>query len=362
MRACIVVSIVVFAACGGKKSDGTAAGGGSTTGSSVGGSGSSGAAAGSGAAGGSAGAAGSGGGAAAYCVPPDGDTALISFDADEKTATFCVGKESQEEATKKCTAVDLATGTFKAAASAPAAKPAPASDAFAVKQDTKAGTAEVCRGNACKKLDLPKQKPGDTGERYPYQISVSEDGKRVAAVYSGTDSVVFLDGTTGKKVRTVKAGDDQNGKCLQSAYIVGESVYVETSVCAGPGGNAMLYSWAGKTIGPVGSSEEAINVYGATPIPVGGDNWAVGNFGGGSVLVFSAKTGKQVHLLEVKRPEDCEACGSFLADAAGWRASPVVKVQSGKLVAMDSAGVSVLDPATGKVEKTYRTPFCAEKK
>lgn len=361
MRACIVVSIVVFAACGGKKSDGTAAGGGSTTGSSVGGSGSG--AAGSGAAGSSApagsGAAGSGGAAAKYCVPPEGDTALVSFDADEKTATFCIGKENDEKAAPKCTAVDLATGTFRTAASAPA--PAPASDAFAVKQDTKAGTAELCRGNACKKLDLPKQKPGDDGARSPYQISVSEDGKRVAAIYPGTDSVVFLDGTTGKKVRAVKAGDDQNGKCLQSTYIVGESVYVETSVCAGPGGSATLYSWAGKKLGPVGS-EETINVYGATPIPVGGDNWAVVSFGGGSVLVFSAKTGKQVHLMEVKRPEDCEACGSFLADAAGWQASPIVKLQSGKLVVMDSAGVSVLDPATGKVEKTHRTPFCPEKK
>lgn len=359
MRICIVVSIALFAACGGKKADGTA-GGGSTTGSSVAGGTAGSAAAGSATAAGSGAGSGSAGSAAAagkpaYCVTNENENTLIAFAADEKTATFCIGKETDAKAAPKCTTVDLGTGAYRAAAAAP--PPAPVSDSFAVKQDAKG--VEVCRGNACKKLDLPKPKPGEDGELKRYQISASEDGKRVVATGAGLAGVVFLDGGTGKKLRTVKVGDD-SGVCLERAQILGESVYVETSNCAGPGGSAVLYSWAGKKLGDVEKSEE-VNVYGAEPVHVGGDSWAAAGFGGGSVLVFSAKTGKQVQLMEVKQPEDCEQCGMVLGNAAQWSAQPLVKLPSGKLVTLDGSGVSILDPAAGKVEKTHRMPICPAK-
>ena len=354
MRTCVVVSIMLFAACGGKKADGTA-GGGSTAGSS--GSAGSAAAGSAAAAAGSAAGSGSAGSAAApkagYCVPADVDNTLVAFAADDKTATFCLRKEGDEKAAPACTAVELATGAYRAAAAPP--PPAPASDAFAVKQEAKG--VQVCRGNACKKLDLPRPKVAD-GELQKYQVSVSDDGKRVVATGGGLDGVAFLDGGTGKKLKSVKLGDDST--CLEGARFVGESVYVATSNCAGPGGSALLYTFAGKKIGEV-ATEDKINVYGAEPIHVGGDNWAVVGYGGGDVLVFSAKTGKQVHLIEVKQPEDCEQCGLVLGTAAQWSAAPIAKLSSGKLVTLAGAGVSILDPATGKVEKTHALPICPAK-
>jgi hypothetical protein len=188
---------------------------------------------------------------------------------------------------------------------------------------------------------------------------VSSDGKRVAATGGELGGVVILDATTGKKVKAVKLGDDST--CVEGAYFVGESVYVATSNCAGPGGSAVLYSAAGKKIGDV-ATEETINTYGAEPIHVGGDRWAIVGYGGGEILVFDARTGKQVHLVDIKEPEDCEQCGEVLGNAAQWSASPIAKLPSGKLATLDGTGVSIIDPAAGKVEQTHRMPICAATK
>lgn len=336
-----VVSFVALAACGSKKGEGPSGG------AAAGGSGSAGSAAGSGEAAGEA--------KPGYCVTSDADNMLAAFVADDRTVTFCLGKEGDEKVAPKCTVVDLATGAYSAAAAAPAAPAAPAA-ALAIKQDARG--VEACRGAACKKLDLPAPK-ADEGEVAAYGIAVSSDGKRVAATGGELGGVVLLDGATGKKLKELKLGGEDT--CIEGASFVGDSVYVATSNCAGPGGGAVLYSAAGQKLGDV-ATEETINAYGAEPLHVGGDHWAIVGYGGSEVLVFDGKTGKQVHIIDVAQPEDCAQCGEVLGTAAHWTASPIAKLPSGKLATLDGTGVSILDPETGKVEKTHRMPICAAAK
>jgi hypothetical protein len=330
-----LASLAPLAACGGGAAGGRPAG--------------TGAAAGPGAA--------AGAGAAAqpgYCVTADMENVLAAFGADDTTATFCLGKEGDDAGSPTCTAVDLATGAYRAAAAAPVAPDAPP-PALDIKQHEKG--VEACKDAACRKLDLPK--PGiEDGQIFPYKTAVSSDGRRVVAFQGAGADVVFLDAATGKRVKTLKLANDST--CIESAHFVGESVYVETSNCAGPGGSGAVYSWAGKKLADV--APEAFNPFGAEPISVGGDRWALVGFGGGDVLVFDGKTGKQVHLIEIPEPAGCERCGEVLGGGPShWSATRIAKLSSGKLVTLDGAGVSIIDPAAGKIEKTHRIPICPAK-
>jgi len=340
-----MVSMAWLAACGSKKADGPA--GGSAAGS----------AAGSAVAGGSGGdgsAGGSGDGAPrAHCIPSDAEHVLSTFVADDKTATFCLKKESDEKGASTCTTVDLATGAYRPAAALPARPAAPAA-ALTIKQDAQG--VEACKAGACTKLELPAPKVED-GSVSEYRVAVSEDGKRLVATGDALEGVVFLDGVTGKKLRTVKIASADS--CIDDAYFLGESVYIAASNCAGPGGSAVLYSFAGKKLGDVGA--QGFNTFGAEPLQVAGDQWAVAGYGGSGVLVFDARTGKELHLVEVKPPADCDRCGEVLGTAAHWSASPLVKLPAGKLATIDGTGVTIIDPATGKIEKTHRLPICPAK-
>jgi hypothetical protein len=339
-----LISMWLVAACGSKKDEGPA-GGSAAAGSAAAGEGGS-------AAAGSAAQAGSPGGAAqaSHCVQSDADNVLSAFVADDRTATFCLRKETDEKSPPACTEVDLATGAYR-----PAATPPPRAAAAAplvIKQD--ASGALACKGAACKKLELPRPKVED-GSVVEYNIAVSSDGRRVAATGGGLDGLVLLDGATGKLLKAVKIASDDT--CVEGAVFVGDAVYVETSHCGGgPGGSGALYSLDGKKLGDVGTGE--LNVYGAEPIQVAGDRWALVGYGGGTVLVFDGRTGKRVHLVEIKPPEGCARCGEVLGTAAHWSAAPIAKLPSGKLATIDGAGVTIIDPETGKVERTHRMPIC----
>ncbi|HWO22927.1 MAG TPA: hypothetical protein VNO30_29405 [Kofleriaceae bacterium] len=337
-----LAALAALAACGSKKSDGTA--GGSAAGGSAG-------SAGSGE--GSAGPAGAGPGEAAYCIPSDAANELAAFTADDTTATFCIGKEgvekAGEKAAPKCAVVDLATGAYRTAEAAPRA-PTPHAPALIIKQDD--GLALACKGTACQKLELPKPKGEDDAAEY--HVAVSSDGKHAAATGGGLDGVAFLDATTGKQRKLVKLA--AAGTCVDGAHFVGDAVYVATSNCDGPGGKGALYSSDGKKLGDLGPA--TFNPYDAEPVDVGGDHWALVGYGGGSVLVFDGKTGAQVHMVELPPPAGCAQCGAALGNPAQWSAAPIAKQPAGKLAIVGGAGVSIVDPGTGKLEKSHPLPIC----
>jgi hypothetical protein len=358
----MVAMLAALAACGSNKSDGPA--GGSAAGSGAGGApaagggsgGSGGGAGGGGAGSGGAAGAAAGGGGAAYCIPSAAGNELAAFTADDTTATFCIGRgdekgdeKGDERAAPKCAVVELASGAYRTAASAPRA-PARSARALMIKQE--AGAVEACKGTACQKLDLPRPKGEDAADGY--HVAVSSDGKRAAATGGGLDGVVFLDATTGKKLKTVKLASA--GTCVDGAHFAGDSVYVATSNCDGPGGKGALYASDGKKLGDLGPA--TFNPYDAEPVHVGGDLWALVGYGGDSVLVFDAKTGKQVHLVELKAPVGCAQCAEAIGNAAQWSAAPIAKLPSGKLAVFGGAGVTVVDPATGKIEKSHPLPIC----
>jgi hypothetical protein len=153
------------------------------------------------------------------------------------------------------------------------------------------------------------------------------------------------------------------GQCAMP-HFVGDLVYIATGPCMGSrgGGVAALYSWAGKKVADVQPRD--LNIDSAMPVHAGGDHWAIAviaDFSDSKVFVFDGKTGKQVHQIEIKAPQDCDRCLTALGSLGGWEAQPMVKLPSGKLATITKAGVSIVDPTAGKVEVTHRLPLCPAK-
>ncbi|MBA3542666.1 MAG: hypothetical protein H0T79_23825 [Deltaproteobacteria bacterium] len=292
--------------------------------------------------------------ATCFTKSDDGDDfSLDSFTASDTAATFCLKTESTPA---KCLEMDLATGTTKV--TAPPAKPAavPGPD---VKQDDKA--VQLCKGAACVTLQLPKlpAKPAD-GDAVTYNIDVSADGKRALATGNDLKGVQLLDAVTGKKQKLIPIKQDDGG-CLEHAQFVGDAVYVMISVCAGPGGEGFLYRADGKQFAKI----DQVNVYSATPLQLDGDQWAFAEFGGGGLAVIDVKTGKAVRTVRVVPPSEdgppeCETCVQ-LDGPNMFGVSSLVKTPNGKLVDISAAGIAVIDPKSGKVEKPHPIALCPAK-
>jgi hypothetical protein len=289
------------------------------------------------------------------CFPQQGQGVLSAFVADDTTATICVDlqdPDGYDKKTTKCLALDLASGTYKTA-TAPA-KPA---EPITFKQSTKA--VEACTGDKCVTLDVPKLPPSDEGAPTEYNIHASADRKKLIVVGGGSTQMggfTIVDAASGKKQLFVKMGSESD--CLEDAYFVGDTIYVLTSVCAGPGGMGHFLHADGKEFAKI--DQEKINVYGAIPLQVDGDQWAFSDFGGGNFAIYDVKTGKEARMITIARPEDCDDC--TLIEGPNISTSTLVKTPAGKLVTIGSAGVTVIDSKTGAVGKTARLPMCVKPK
>ncbi|MBA3542667.1 MAG: hypothetical protein H0T79_23830, partial [Deltaproteobacteria bacterium] len=301
---------------------------------------------------GSAVAAGSGSAApskAGFCIVPDGTNSLTSFTADAKAAMFCVANEvytgDAPVVTPACATLDLATGAL-ASGTAPAA-PKPELEFKQAKDGVQA-----CKGAACVKLDVPGLTEHD-GAVTPYAITPNGDGTLLTVIGNDLKGVLVLDAKTGKKKHTLKVGDGDY-TCTEQAEFLGDAVYVVNSVCAGPGGKGYLFR-NGKQYGTVG----AVNVYGSSPFQLDGDVWAFSGFGGTDLELVDVKAAKSIRKIEIPNPEECASCDSLNGESQ--MATPLAKSGT-KLVAISGLGVSVIDPQTGKVEKTHRFEVCPPKK
>jgi hypothetical protein len=358
MRLCIAL-VIVFAACNQKaEAPATATGAkpsaatGSAPGAKAAGSASEGSAMVSGSAG--SGSAAAPAKPAFACFPIEDGRHMTRFAADDRSATVCTmpesaGDDDAKQPPPQCLTVDLATGTWRDGTPPPPATPSPA--AFEVKQDAKA--VQVCKGTACTKLAIrPLKLEGEeTGQ---YMAAVSDDGKRAILASDSINGAWLFDATTGKKVKELKLVEPGGG-CMNTVAFLGQLVYIAVDVCAGPGAEGALYTWAGKQVGKI----DKVNPYGMQPIHVGGDNYAIGDLDGSTVAFVDATTAKPraVSLPEIA----CEDC-SPIGEGVHWGDPPLVKTPSGKLVAVSSKLLAVIDPATRKIEKQHRLPICPKAK
>ena len=216
------------------------------------------------------------------CFPSNSNGGLESFTADDQSATFCISLADNaggDKMTEKCMSVDLGTGVYTDAK--PIAK---SREAIEYKQDRKA--VQACSGGKCVKLDLPKLPKKNGGDpQQTYTIHASADGKKLLATGNWMKHIVLLDGTTGKKTGTIPLGDGGRSECLEEAYYLGDVIYAITSVCAGPGGTGHLLTPDGKKLAKI----DQVNVYGATPLHLDGDQWAFSDLGGGNFTIWDVK-------------------------------------------------------------------------
>ncbi len=122
---------------------------------------------------------------------------------------------------------------------------------------------------------------------------------------------------------------------------------------------AQLFKLDGTSLG---SLPEDYNFEGGNPVQVDGDTWAVPSTHGAEALVFEVKSGRI--LRSIANIDDAihaaPGAATTFAQAGVWPASPLAKTAGGKLVVVNAhAGVAVLDPSTGKIDKAWPLPACA---
>ena len=219
----------------------------------------------------------------------------------------------------KCAMLDLVTGKLEAVAPPPKA-PEPKPTA---KRDAS-------------KLELP--------EDHEWATAISPDGKTIAATSDIAGQLFLVDATSGKVKKVVKWSAD--GGCMEPPSFIGDNIYVQYNVCAGPGATGWIVSPDGKKLG----SLKHVNPTGDY-FAVGGGRYAFEDFGGSGVEFVDGKTGKSIKEVEIK---GCEDCPTFSPFGLGLEQLP-----NGKLIQFTSP-IAIIDPASMTIEKTVMWPTCSK--
>jgi hypothetical protein len=288
------------------------------------------------------------------CFPADFHGNLDALTADDRQATICATNDTKAS---QCMSISLLTGKALVA-QRPPAPPPPATGGYTIQDDATA--VALCKGpGVCTKLALRPLPEGAAAG--PSRIAVAPGGTVAVAPLADADKAKGLglfDTSSGRrlKVLDVSGGDANYGCAEPGRFLTADVIYATANVCAGPGARGSLWKLDGTAIGALAAES---NVEGGVPVQIDGDTWAVPTFGGGGALVFDlksaralrsiAKVGDTIHL--------CDGC-TPLGDASLWL-SPLVKTPAGKLVEVSATGaVSVIDPATGKIDNAWPIPVC----
>lgn len=293
------------------------------------------------------------------CVPAT-EPAIISTPASDGTAVhFCT---SDGAADPSCFAVGLADGKYAKLAEAPSTQRPGLDDAKATVQTT-ATTVEVCveveTGDAACTTLKPKVARGATE---PLRAAVNPTGTMVAVLVGdaakGKGVVELWDVTKKKKATTIKyaKGDYRCG----AVAMLGDTVFVSASVCAGPDARGALYTTKGKKLADVGGKD--FSSYGTTAVQVDGAQWAFLESGAGAVAIQDVATGAVAKTIDL--------VGLWAGDDAtdGTRAngnpgeSTLVRGGPGELVVVagsPAAGnVAVITAESGEL-KVWKSVPCA---
>lgn len=261
----------------------------------------------------------------AYCLVQrklDGNK-VASIASTDKTATLC----TELEGVQKCGALDLARGTWSPAPLVPVEDP----------PFTYGGAdhwGELCHGTKCVKLQLPAVKSsGDD-----YTVDRSANGTYVAHSSATPTKYFIVDPETGtlKKTVTIK------GECGGGPQFLGDTLYLR---CAGE--DRALYTLDGKRVGVI---EDA----GRTPPVSLRDDVFVLEMRGGYAEV-NVKTGAmKMHAIDFSdaTEEDYSAMTGDSNEHPRFAVLP-----NGTLIYV-YAGIRLIAPTTGVVERTYHQQAC----
>jgi len=175
------------------------------------------------------------------------------------------------------------------------------------------------------------------------------------------------------------------------ARFVGPNVYASADACAGSGARAWLFSPSGTRLAAIASAgtiaapppakkrsgsvtevhrggaphdpppapavvapSDPFDARGGIPVHVSGSTWAVAALGATAARLFDASSGSTVRTLSVSSG----AGAPIVGNPSEWTAPAMVATKGGKLAFASGAGVSLVDPASGRVEHSYPLPAC----
>jgi hypothetical protein len=226
------------------------------------------------------------------CVKAGAEMSLIGMaTAGEGGASFCVSDGAD---TNQCFHVDLAAGEYSKLAQPPKAQPLTVAEPEA-RVETTATEVKVCKGEDCKvvKPRVPR------GAENPIDARVNATGT-LALVFlgdaeAGKGTAEVWDVLKARRLATIRYGKGVH--TCGTGQLLGDAVYISSSVCAKPVARGTLYSSRGKKLGDVGGKD--FGTYGTTAVQVDDTRWAFLEESGTRIAIHDARTGKLSKALDV---------------------------------------------------------------
>lgn len=295
------------------------------------------------------------------CVRPGAEMSLIGMvDADANAVKFCVSDGAESN---KCYGVDIEATKYAELDNPPKGQ-SPVLDADPARIETTAKDVKVCIGDSCftfKPKGLPK------GNENPIDAVANANGNLAAVLLGnaekGKGTVELWDVVNGKRIgQPIKYAKGEY-KCGE-ARVLGDTLYISASVCAGTDARGWLYNAKAKKIGEVGGKE--FGTYGTVPVQVTDTQWAFLDENAATIAIQDVATGKVEKTIDI---------GSLWGGAAADPAAPaegeaapaeapppplgnpgesaLVRGGEGKLVVVTGGpapgSVGVVDVATGEL-------------
>ena len=290
-------------------------------------------------------------------VAGDGVAAIGSATGGAGGAEFCVSNGGADSS--ECFSVDLASKKYERTTGTPTAQE-PGLAASPVRVETTPAEVTVCKGDDCKTIK-PKVAASDqqlvavaNTEIAVVMVGDGEAGKNVAEVW---------DVAKGKKLTTIKyaKGDFRCGV----PKLLGSTIFISASVCAGPASAGTLYSAKGKKLGDAGG--KGFGTYSEVVVQVKDDVWAFLEENAAVVALQDVATGKVEKTIPLGAlwTEDGAAPEGDALPMGNPGETALVRGGDGKVLVISGSpapgSIGVIDVATGTVE-VIRAPRCAAAK
>lgn len=269
---------------------------------------------------------------------PEEAAAITHATADDATVSFCVGT-----AIDQCFSMELASGKLTNLPEAPQGQPR-ALEASA-RVETTNPELKVCTDAAGCKTLTPQVWPGAAPLRAATNGTVA--AIMLGNAEAGKGYVDLYDVMKTKKLATVRFARGEF-KCGDLAML-GETLYINTTVCHGTSGRAALYTTKGRKLANVGGKAD-FGTFGNAYTQVDGSTWAFLEENGDRIAVQDVAKGKVLKSINVS---------TLFGDTAGAAKmgnpgeSAIVRLGNGKVAVIGgtpaNGSVALVDLATSDV-------------
>ena len=275
---------------------------------------------------------------AACITPPEELAAIQHATGDGMQVSYCVGT-----AVDQCFSMDLTTGKLKSLPQPPTAQSRAITSTARV--ETTNPELKVCtEATGCKTL-TPQVWPGaaplraaTNGTIAAVMLGDAEKGKGYVDIYDVLKT---------RKVATVRYSRGEF-RCGDIA-ILGETLYVNATVCQGTSGRAALYTSKGRKIANVGGKPD-FGTFGGAYTQVDGNVWAFLGENGNRIALQDVARGKVVKTIDVSALFADHSSGAQMGNPGE---SAIVRLGNNRLAVIGGSpangSVAIVDLTTGEV-------------